>query len=291
MPAARHRSRSPFMACAVMAMIRKCEPVSCSRSRIAAVASNPPFPASALRRDWIIGRDGVDGAPGEACRAPDHPSRLLVVDDDPGILPIVERFARQLAFEVIFCSSGRDALATLADTKPDAALVDLRMPELGGMDVLRSVRAADPNCQVILMTGNATVDTACSAVVDSLFESALFGHVRGAFTGATETKVGLFEHADGGTLFLDEAGELPVSLQAKLLRAVEYGEGAASRLARDPESRRARHRRHESRLAGRVGRRPIPLGHVLSARHHRDVSRSAPRPLRRYPVSDREVRA
>jgi two-component system, NtrC family, response regulator HydG len=64
----------------------------------------------------------------------------------------------------------------------------------------------------------------CSAVVETLFESEVFGHVRGAFTGATETKVGLFEHADGGTLFLDEAGELPLPLQAKLLRAVEHGE-------------------------------------------------------------------
>jgi transcriptional regulator with GAF, ATPase, and Fis domain len=64
----------------------------------------------------------------------------------------------------------------------------------------------------------------CSAVVDTLFESELFGHQRGAFTGATETKVGVFEHADGGTLFLDEVGELPLSVQPKLLRAVEYGE-------------------------------------------------------------------
>jgi DNA-binding NtrC family response regulator len=64
----------------------------------------------------------------------------------------------------------------------------------------------------------------CSAVVETLFESELFGHVRGAFTGATETKVGLFEHAHAGTIFLDEVGELPMSLQAKLLRAVEYGE-------------------------------------------------------------------
>jgi transcriptional regulator with GAF, ATPase, and Fis domain len=64
----------------------------------------------------------------------------------------------------------------------------------------------------------------CSAVVETLFESELFGHVRGAFTGATDTKVGLFEHADGGTLFLDEVGELPLPLQAKMLRAVEYGE-------------------------------------------------------------------
>jgi transcriptional regulator with GAF, ATPase, and Fis domain len=64
----------------------------------------------------------------------------------------------------------------------------------------------------------------CSAVVETLFESELFGHVRGAFTGATDSKVGLFEHADGGTIFLDEIGELPLTLQPKLLRAVELGE-------------------------------------------------------------------
>jgi len=63
------------------------------------------------------------------------------------------------------------------------------------------------------------------AVAESLFESEMFGHVRAAFTDAAETKVGLFEHAHGGTLFLDEAGELPLALQAKLLRAVEYGDG------------------------------------------------------------------
>jgi transcriptional regulator with GAF, ATPase, and Fis domain len=64
----------------------------------------------------------------------------------------------------------------------------------------------------------------CSAVVDTLFESELFGHVRGAFTGAVESKPGMFEAAQGGTLFLDEVGELPLSVQAKLLRALEYGE-------------------------------------------------------------------
>jgi two-component system, NtrC family, response regulator HydG len=64
----------------------------------------------------------------------------------------------------------------------------------------------------------------CSAVVDTLFESELFGHVRGAFTGAVESKAGVFEAAQGGTLFLDEVGELPLTVQAKLLRALEYGE-------------------------------------------------------------------
>lgn len=61
----------------------------------------------------------------------------------------------------------------------------------------------------------------CSAVPSELFESELFGHKRGAFSGATEDKAGLFETADGGTLFLDEIGDLPMPLQPKLLRALE----------------------------------------------------------------------
>src|SRR5439155_26075059 len=61
----------------------------------------------------------------------------------------------------------------------------------------------------------------CSNLVDSLAESQLFGHVRGAFTDAREDSLGYFRSASGGTLFLDEIGELPMRLQAKLLRAVE----------------------------------------------------------------------
>jgi two-component system response regulator HydG len=64
----------------------------------------------------------------------------------------------------------------------------------------------------------------CSAVVEALFESELFGHVKGSYTGATETTPGLFELADGGTIFLDEVGELPLTVQAKLLRVLETGE-------------------------------------------------------------------
>ncbi|HEV2387215.1 MAG TPA: sigma-54 dependent transcriptional regulator [Candidatus Acidoferrales bacterium] len=64
----------------------------------------------------------------------------------------------------------------------------------------------------------------CSALVDTLLESQLFGHVRGAFTGATDTRPGLFEYANGGTVFLDEIGEMSLAMQSKLLRVIENRE-------------------------------------------------------------------
>ena len=64
----------------------------------------------------------------------------------------------------------------------------------------------------------------CGAIPEGTIDSELFGHEKGAFTGATQTRAGYFEVADGGTIFLDEVGELPLTTQVRLLRVLENGE-------------------------------------------------------------------
>jgi DNA-binding NtrC family response regulator len=103
-----------------------------------------------------------------------------------------------------------------------AAAVDAPVLLLGesgtGKGVLaRAIHDASPRARKPFVAIN------CAAVPDSLFESEFFGHVRGAFTGAQYAHKGLFEQAEGGTLFLDEIGELPVTVQAKLLTVLEDG--------------------------------------------------------------------
>jgi two-component system, NtrC family, response regulator AtoC len=259
---------------------------------------------------------------------------LLVVDDEMAVLSVIRRVGEAEGFEVLTCTDGRQALQIAEARRPDLVMVDLRMPEVGGLEIVRALRDADAKAMIVLMTGHGSIDSAveavklgaadyltkpfdlqrlkdtfttvreeterrarmlavdrevakrvefagmigrsaamqevfdlirrlaphvraalisgetgtgkelvaralhqcgprrarrfvavnCSAVVETLFESELFGHMRGAFTGATDAKAGLFETADGGTLFLDEIGELPLSLQAKLLRVLETGE-------------------------------------------------------------------
>jgi len=89
---------------------------------------------------------------------------LLVVDDEQGILDVVGRFARRAGFEVVACPGGHEAIAQLRTRHADVAMVDLRMPDIGGLDVIRAIREIDPRCQTVLMTGYATVDTAVEAI-------------------------------------------------------------------------------------------------------------------------------
>jgi DNA-binding NtrC family response regulator len=84
--------------------------------------------------------------------------------------------------------------------------------------VARAVHASSPRADKPFVALN------CAALTDSLLENELFGHARGAFTGAAAARSGLIEHASGGTLFLDEIGTMPAGVQAKLLRALEAGE-------------------------------------------------------------------
>src|SRR4051812_18870927 len=94
----------------------------------------------------------------------DVPPLLLAIDDEPAILPIVERFGRQMGFEVETRTNPAAALAEFSELDPDVAVVDLQMPELGGLDVLKAISTANPECHVILLTGNPTIDSAIEAV-------------------------------------------------------------------------------------------------------------------------------
>jgi DNA-binding NtrC family response regulator len=89
---------------------------------------------------------------------------LLVVDDEPGTLDVLSRFAGRAGFEVVTCATGSEAISLLRTQRMDLALVDLRMPDIDGLDALRAIRESDPRCQAVLMGGYASADTAVEAV-------------------------------------------------------------------------------------------------------------------------------
>jgi DNA-binding NtrC family response regulator len=145
-------------------------------------------------------------------------------------------------------SSGRDKASPVVSL-PTAG-VKVVLPEMVGrtpemLELARLIRLVAPRTATVLIegetgTGKEVVAKAvhrlseragkpfvvlnCAAIPESLLEAELFGHTRGAFTGAVRSRVGRIEAADGGTLFLDEIGEMPLALQAKMLRFLECGE-------------------------------------------------------------------
>ena len=133
-------------------------------------------------------------------------------DSDSGVL--------DLEFEGLQAMSDQmwDLFAMVQRVAPHYRSVLIHGPTGAGKDLVATAlhrRSGVPGKFVVLN---------CSAVVETLFESELFGHVRGAFTGADRDKSGLFELANGGTLFLDEIGDMPIPTQAKLLRAIQNQE-------------------------------------------------------------------
>jgi transcriptional regulator with PAS, ATPase and Fis domain len=141
-----------------------------------------------------IGACAVTARPRGDARAAD----LAVVAEDPRTIQVLDLVARAAP----------------------SSLPVLLLGETGtGKEVLaRAVHELSPRASRELVAVN------CAAIPDTMVEAELFGYERGAFTGASAAKPGLFERADGGTLFLDEIGELALAAQAKLLRALETGE-------------------------------------------------------------------
>jgi len=157
---------------------------------------------------------------------PPSAERLLLAVTNALRFDRLEEENRRLAEEAGFESSilgSSEPMRALAETVRRVAPTDAGVLVLGengtGKElVARAIHEGSPRRKRPMVTVN------CAAIPETLFESELFGHARGAFTGATEARRGKFQQADGGTLFLDEIGEVPLALQPKMLRALESGE-------------------------------------------------------------------
>ncbi len=173
---------------------------------------------------------------------PPRNPRLLIADDEPLYLETTSQLLTKAGFECVCVADAKAAVAALREQQIDLLLTDLNMPGNLKLELLRSGRSQWPEVPVIVVTGVPSLPTAiaaraihrasrrragpfqvidCTAIPESLFESLLFGHAKGAFTGAAQDQPGLLVRSDGGTTFFDEIGELPLTLQPKLLRVIQ----------------------------------------------------------------------
>ena len=135
--------------------------------------------------------------------------------------PLTEKISAPLAFDEIVGSAPQFRAALAIAAKAARARVPVLVEGESGVGkevVAEAIHAASPRSKKPMVTVN------CGAIPANLVESELFGHEKGAFTGAFERKIGRFADADGGTLFLDEVGEMPLDAQVKLLRVLQSGE-------------------------------------------------------------------
>lgn len=156
------------------------------------------------------------------------PDRLLsaldsaVASNSAGELrPLTEKIPALLAFDEIVGAEPQFRAALAIAAKAARARVAVLVEGESGVGkevVAEAIHAASPRAKKPIVTVN------CGAIPANLVESELFGHEKGAFTGAFERKLGRFMEADGGTIFLDEVGEMPLDAQVKLLRVLQSGE-------------------------------------------------------------------
>jgi PAS domain S-box-containing protein len=192
---------------------------ACAEIVAAALARGTPLeerritcrPAGTTGKTLLIASRPLRGGTGQA-------GALLVIRDITRLVDLELRLAEQSRFDRLV-GHGRAMqevfrlIRALAGT--DATVLITGESGTGKNLVAQALHAASPRAAQRLMTVN------CSALAEDLLESELFGHVRGAFTGAVSDKVGRFEACQGGCLLLDEIGEIPARLQVKLLRVIQ----------------------------------------------------------------------